>query len=188
MGVKRLRQQGVTLIELIIAIVVLGIAVVGVLTALGRTTLFQVDPMLRAQSLALAQSFMDEVTAKPFYAPDDDPRFDEDATVAVDPCNNMPDLDDLSGSDRVELLDAVCAYDGYNADTHEGGIVTPEGTSIPGLGAYNVMITVSSDNLEKPFDQVPGNCILRIEVSVDDPTGSTTRLHGYRTSSWEDCA
>lgn len=180
-------QQGVTLIELIIAIVVLGIAAVGILTALGRTTVLNVDPMLRAQSLALAESFMDEVTGKPFYVPDDDPRFDDEATPPVDPCANMPDLDDLSGSSRVVLLNAVCAYDGYDADTHEGGILTPDGGAIPGLGAYNVMVDINSNGLEAPFDDIDADCILRLTVRVTDPVGSTTRLHGYRTSSWEDC-
>lgn len=187
MGLKLRAQSGVSLIELIIAIVVLGIAVVGVLTTLGRTTLLQVDPMIRAQSLALAESFMDEVTGKPFYSPDADPRFDEDASPPIDPCADMPDLNDLSGSSRTDMLNSVCAFNGYNADTHEGGVTAPDGTTIPGLGAYNVRIEVGNSGLDTPFSSAPDNCILRIAVAVDDATGTPTRLQAYRTSGWEDC-
>ncbi|MCH8550812.1 MAG: prepilin-type N-terminal cleavage/methylation domain-containing protein [Natronospirillum sp.] len=188
MGLNLRTQSGVSLIELIIAIVVLGIAVVGVLTALGRTTLLQVDPLIRAQSLALAESFMDEVTGKPFYNPDADPRFDDGASPPIDPCADMPELSDLSGSNRLDLLNSACAYNGYNADTHEGGVMAPDGTIIPGLGAYNVRIEIGNSGLETPFSSAPANCILRITVTVDDATGTPTRLQAYRTSGWEECA
>ncbi|TGG92339.1 type II secretion system protein [Natronospirillum operosum] len=186
MGVRRLRHQGVTLIELIIAIVVLGIAAVGILTALGRTTVLNVDPMLRAQGLALAQSFMDEVSSKPFYAPSEDPRFDENA--GANPC---PGTDLNSLSSRVADLDHVCAYADYNATQHEGGLTAPDGDPVVGLSGYNVRVTVTSNADEPfsaPFDGLAPDCMLRVEVIASAPAGADTRLVSYRSSLWEGCS
>lgn len=193
MGVRRRKQQGVTLIELIIAIVVLGIAAVGILTALGRTTLLNVDPLLRAQSLALAQSFMDEVNSKPFYPEEEDPRFDENA--GADPCPGSTDLDSLSS--RAEDLDHICAYAGYNADKHEDGIKLPNDssvdTTIENLSGYNVRVEVTTNTSEEPFSSPfdgpdSDNCVLRVEVIASAPDSANTRLVSYRTSLWEGCA
>lgn len=190
MGVKQPRQQGVTLIELIIAIVVLGIAAVGILNALGRTTALNVDPLLRAQSLALAQSFMDEVTSKPFYPPDTDPAFIDDPD-SIDPCHNdeMPDLGVLNGEARNSLLQSICMFDGYDSQTHESGIKGPEDSAITGLDSYSVEVSISPGGDSAPFDNssVPANCLLRIEVSATDPSGSTLSLVSYRSSYWEEC-
>lgn len=180
MGVRARRlQQGVTLIELIIAIVVLGIAAVGILTALGRNTVLNVDPMLRAQSLALAQSFMDEVSSKPFYAPSEDPRFD--ANAGADPCPGA----DLSSLSSREELDHVCAYAGYNAAQHEDGLTAPDGAPVVGLSGYNVRVEVTSNAAETfsaPFDGLAPDCMLRVEVIASAPAGADTRLVSYRSS------
>lgn len=179
MGVNQIRtayrQQGTTLIELIIAIVVLGIAAVGILTALGRTTVQAVDPMLRAQSLAIAQSFMDEVTSRPFYTPDQDPALDE--TNDAEPCPTT------SQTTRTEF-DHICAYHQYS----ESGINTPDGSAIEGLEGYSVLVEVSnSDISDPPFNAIETVCILRIRVTTTDPSGNDLSLTSYRTSYWRDC-
>lgn len=182
MGViTRLKEQGVTLIELIIAIVVLGIAAVGILTALGRTTVLNVDPLLRAQSLALAQSFMDEVTSRPFYPAETDPSFNDSETppTSDDIC---PDDDSFSDRDEISY---ICGFDGYQ----ETGISKPDGSTISDLSQYSVLIEVGSGDIDyAPFSDVPSNCILRIEVTVSGPADTNTSLQAYRTSYWEGCS
>lgn len=179
MGViTRLREQGVTLIELIIAIVVLGIAAVGILTALGRTTVLNVDPLLRAQSLAVAQSIMDEVTSRPFYPAEEDPSFD-DSITSPEPC---PDNGSFSSRDEISY---ICGFDGYQ----ETGILKPNGDEVDGLSQYSASIEVGSDDIDDPpFSSVPINCILRIEVTVSGPADTNTSLQAYRTSYWEGCS
>lgn len=176
--------RGVTLIELIVAIVVLGIAAVGILTALGRTAVLNVDPLIRAQSLALAQSFMDEVASKPFYPPEIDPRFDPDAEAPIDPCIPV-DLNDLP--DRSTLLTFVCAFNGYVASEHEGGLVTPDGQPIARLEGYDVRVSVAPDPEGGINGDLDSECVLRVTVEAEDPSGTTTVLRSYRTSAWEDC-
>ncbi|MEX1057447.1 MAG: type II secretion system protein [Natronospirillum sp.] len=194
MAVERQQQSGVTLIELIIAIVVLGIASVGVFSALSTTTVQAVDPWLKAQSLALAQSFMDEVISKPFYPEGSDPAFDEDASAPVDPCgeDEMPNLlADLALGNRDGLLTAICMYNDYDAIKQEEGITKAEdGAPVDGLNGYNVIITVETGPFDAPFDEPfdgIGVCILRIVVNAVDPSSATTQLVSYRTSYWEKC-
>ena len=54
-------QSGVTLIELIVSIVIISIALGGILLLFVGTMKTSADPMVRAQGLAIAQSYMDEI-------------------------------------------------------------------------------------------------------------------------------
>lgn len=68
------RQHGVTLIELIVFIVIVGVALTGMLTVLNLTARTGADPMIRKQMLAIAEGLMDEVAAQPFsWCDPDDP-------------------------------------------------------------------------------------------------------------------
>jgi MSHA pilin protein MshD len=54
-------QRGVTLIEMVIFIVVVGIAVAGVAAVYSRAVLGSTDPLQRKQALLIAESLMEEV-------------------------------------------------------------------------------------------------------------------------------
>lgn len=59
------RQHGVTLVELVMAVVIISIAVTGVLLAYVQAVRNSADPMINAQALAIAEAYMDEILAKP---------------------------------------------------------------------------------------------------------------------------
>ena len=59
----KIKQQGFTLIELVMTIVILGLAALVVSSSLTALT-HSSDPMLREQATALAQALMDEILAK----------------------------------------------------------------------------------------------------------------------------
>jgi MSHA pilin protein MshD len=62
MSISRLwRQRGLSLIELIIFIVVMGIAAAGVLQMFNLATRSSADPVRRKQALLLAESYLEEV-------------------------------------------------------------------------------------------------------------------------------
>lgn len=173
-------QRGVTLIELIIAIVVLSIAVVGILNALGGNALRNVDPQIRLQALAIADSYLDEALSKSFFPPDES---STDACAAP------------VGTNRA-TWQKICDYNGYNSTTDDGGILIAADTDDPGatpfaeLSGYVVNISVSAgDGTPISFGGITSNgsdCatdtanLLRVQVDVTDPLGSTTRLVGYR--------
>lgn len=65
-------NQGFTLIELIVAMVVISVALVGVMSVINYTTLHSADPVLRLQAIAIAEAYMEEITLKNYFDPDAD--------------------------------------------------------------------------------------------------------------------
>src|SRR5262249_26444098 len=61
------RTAGVTLVELIIAIVVVGIALAAIMSVFIVTTQHSADPMGRVQAQILAEGYLDEILLKKFY-------------------------------------------------------------------------------------------------------------------------
>lgn len=61
----RHRQHGLTLVELVLAIVIISIAVSGVLMAYVTMVARSADPLINAQAVAIAEAYMDEILSKP---------------------------------------------------------------------------------------------------------------------------
>src|SRR5882762_11176683 len=68
-------QHGISPIELILFIVIVGIAVAGVVGVLSMATRASADPMIQKQALAVAEALLEEVQLQPFtYCDPDDPQ------------------------------------------------------------------------------------------------------------------
>ncbi|MCP4413001.1 MAG: type II secretion system protein [Gammaproteobacteria bacterium] len=149
------RQTGMTLVELVISIVVLSIAVVGVLSVLGKMVGRSADPMIREQSIAIAEAYLEEISQSQFEV--------------VASCPSVP-----GGGGRADYSH-ICHFHGLS-DT---GAVNQYGTSINELDNYDVTVTVSnSSNLGGLASAV----VLRIDVNVTGPTNETFTLSGYRAN------
>lgn len=61
------RIAGMTLVEVIVAIVVVGIALAAIMSVFVVTTQHSADPMPRVQAQILAEGYLDEVLLKKFY-------------------------------------------------------------------------------------------------------------------------
>ena len=59
MSTRHARQGGVTLIELIIAMVIIGVAVAGMMAAFNTTSRNRADPVLQKQMAAVAEGLME---------------------------------------------------------------------------------------------------------------------------------
>ena len=55
------RQHGLTLIELVVFIVIVGVAVAGILSVMMVTTSHSADPQRRKQALAIAEGLLEEI-------------------------------------------------------------------------------------------------------------------------------
>ena len=106
------RQAGFTLIELIFFIVVVAAGLAGILMVMDVSVARSADPMVRKQSVAIAESLMEEILLKDF----------------ADPAGGY------TGPTRA-LFDDVNDYAGY---TTVGGMRDILGNAIPGLALYNV--------------------------------------------------
>lgn len=116
------RQSGMTLIELVLAIVILGIGVSALLAIFSSTVKGSADPMLHKQMLAIAEEMMEEIVIKPYASA---------ANPAPTGCarNTFNDIGD---------------YNGYST-TSLGVICDVDGNQISSLSGYTVQVSVIAD-------------------------------------------
>ena len=94
-GVDRRRRSGVSLIELVAAIVVISVALTGTILLAETTTRHSASPMLGRQAVSIAEAYLEEALAKPYLDP-------EEGTVCPTPEVTR------------DLYDNVCDYDGLD--------------------------------------------------------------------------
>ncbi len=146
-------QRGMTLVELILTIVIVGIAATALFSAMASITGRSADPMLRQQSLAIAEGYLEEILLQD-YNPDPNP-------CAGRHCfNDVRDYHGLNDNPPRDL----------------------NGNDIPGLDNYRVSVSVSqltgTDGLGPAGAKVDA---LHIRVTVTDPAQGTLTLDGWRT-------
>lgn len=89
---ERRQQLGLTLIELLMFIVIVGIAVIGVMGLFSYATRNSVDPLLRKQALAIAEGLLEEVELAHFtYCDPNDATAETAGSAALGPgaCTSM---------------------------------------------------------------------------------------------------
>jgi MSHA pilin protein MshD len=116
------KPRGFTLIEMVVAIVVIGVGLAGVMAAFTATTRNSVDPAIRKQLLVVADQFMEEIQLKPFAAQ----------------TNTAP-----TGCAR-DTYNDVADYNGYASS---GKVCDIEGNTLAGLNGFSVSVSVQSGTL-----------------------------------------
>jgi MSHA pilin protein MshD len=111
------RQQGFTLIELIVFIIVVSVGVLGILSVFSVAVKGSGDPVIRKQSISIAEALLDEILAKDFSS------------------------GGYSGTDRLQF-DDVSDYAGY----HQVGITSLDGSPVSGLENYTLDIAVDASS------------------------------------------
>ncbi len=167
------RQCGVTLIELIVFIVIVGVALTGMLTVLNLTARTGADPMIRKQMLAIAEGLMDEVAAQAFtWCDPDDPA----ATTAVSAAACA--TPEAIGPEAAETRGgAVTPFDNVNDYNGLAGITTNiTGAAMP--PGYSAGITVAPAALNNIT--LASGAALLITVTVNFNNENMT-VEGYRT-------
>ncbi|SFC72682.1 type IV pilus modification PilV family protein [Massilia yuzhufengensis] len=151
------RMAGVTLVELVIAIVILAAALGGLVAAFAQANRASADPVVTRQMLAIADSMMEEVLLKPF-------------AVDNDPSPTRADFNDVRDFDTTDDTTA-----GYTSN----GIVDIDGVAIEGLAGYSVSVQVNNVAL----DGAPAADALRVIVTVTSGPQQLS-LTGWRTQPW----
>lgn len=115
-------QEGFTLVEMVLAIVILGVGLAGVMLAFSTVSRGAADPSIQRQMSAIAEEMLDEIALKP-YAPQ--------ANTAASGCarDSYNDIGD---------------YHGYATS---GQICTIDGVPIPALAGHSVQVQVSAGTL-----------------------------------------
>lgn len=162
------RTAGFTLVEMIIAIVIIGVGLAGVLLAFNTTVKSSADPMIHKQMLAVAEEIMEEVLLKPFTPPAGG--FTQSNTswpVACAPATaaRRTDFDDVSDYDKYQTT----------------GICDIDGVGVVGLASYGLKVTVES-GASVSLGGLSGATVAK-RVTVDVTRGGETiSLIGWRTN------
>ncbi len=115
------RMRGFTLAEALLAIVVLGVGMAGVMLAFGAVARHSADPVLRKQMMGIAQELLEEIALKPYAAA----------------ANSAP-----AGCAR-DTYNDIADYHGYSS----GGVCTIDGVVIPALASFSVSASVVAGTL-----------------------------------------
>jgi MSHA pilin protein MshD len=180
-------QAGLTLIELMIFVVVLGVGLAGVLLAINQSTVRSADPMIRKQALAAAESLLEEVLQQPFtYC---DPRDANAPTatgsgVGATACSagnysmdNTANWGALAGKSRYgpEFFNNVADY---NTFSMVGNVQDVLGQASSRLTGYSASVAVSQ--VGNAFNGAyPNADVLKVTVSVTGAS-ETLVLTGFR--------
>jgi MSHA pilin protein MshD len=164
-------NTGFTLIELIITVVVLGIGATAFTMLIIQTTRGSVDPLLRVQANAIAQSYLEEILAQSFCDPNFSNDCPNDCTANACSTCTIPD------GGRPNFND-ICDYQGLI----DAGARDRNGAPISGLGSYNVSVTVDDSASLGGLLGGAGQ-VIRVDVDVTH-TGlpGPVGLSGYRVN------
>jgi MSHA pilin protein MshD len=176
--------RGVSLVELIVFIVIVGVAMAGLFAAFNTITAASADPQVRKQVLAIAESLMEEVTLMPFTFCDPDDANAATATSSAGCAVASNSEDAAMGPEGGETRYGTPQFDNvsdYHGFAMNPGINDITNAPIGGLGAYSASITVTQAGLGAGANAIAGTEALRISITVTGPGGVSITLEGYRT-------
>jgi MSHA pilin protein MshD len=178
------RQRGLSFIELVIFIVVVGVALAAVMTAINRGIQSSADPMIRKQALAAAESLLEEIELQPFTFCD--PR-DPNVTTATSSagCSSASFSMDSTGNwgagksrygpppAGTDFYNNVGDYNGFTMTGTLNDIFKQASSNLTG---YNATVTVTQ--VGGSFSLTPAD-VLQINVTVTG-SGNSITLTGFR--------
>ena len=148
-------QGGFTLIELVVAMVIITMAATTIVGMMSAVATRSADTMQQIQAGNIADAYMCEILSRPFADPNVDGEIARAAFDDVDDYNNLP----VAGpSDRF-------------------------GNAIAGLNDYQVSVLAAPTalNVNPVGLSLPAAQALLVTVTVTSPSGFITILSGYKT-------
>jgi len=185
-------QRGVTLVELVVFIVIMGVALAGVLKVLEITGRNSADPLVRKQALSIAESLLLEIQQQPFTFCDPDDANASAATSTTDCTTQTQDTNPggagfITGPfpntesrySNTNPFDNVADYGGFTMPNAEcAGICNPNDTTpLANLGSYAATVTITRDGATLGLNN---DAALRVSVRVTGPANTVVTLSGYR--------
>ena len=203
------RQRGLTIIELVLFMVIMGVAAAGIIGVLNIGTKSSADPLRRKQAMLIAEAFMEEVQSAglTFCAPTDAnygaatvstgcatqgvvAGFGQRPNGARRPYASVADYVDAPGTPRRSFMGA----NGVDRDVNDNAL----GLDVMGNNSLGPITTTVELNVLGPAGSPNGNGalgpagrdivstannlqVLRITIVTTYGPGATIQLDGYRT-------
>ena len=151
------RGAGFTLVEMVIAIVIISVGLTGVLLAFNTAVKSSVDPLVHKQMLAIAEEMMEEILLKPYTESGTKP---SNARRSCGAATSRTGFDDIRD------------YDGYQTT----GICDVDGMAVVGLETYDV--GVEAQRVSADWQGIADT--LHVTVTVEHGNEQFV-LQGWRT-------
>ncbi len=172
------RQSGYSLLELVIFIVIVGIAVGAITLQFSQNVSHSHEPFLRQRALAVAGAYLDEIMGK---------RWNENTPIgggcvdtASPTCTGGPAPTGIGAEEGSRsLYDDV---DDYAAISGESPPRDSLGNVMTGYNA-DFTVDVSVTQPAAAWNGINANDVRRITVDVQTPTGEIITLTGYRINN-----
>jgi MSHA pilin protein MshD len=149
------RSAGVTLVELIIAMVIIAVALAGLVAAFRSSNRGSVDPLILQQKAAIAESLMGEIVLKPYNS---------------DPAALTPNVRDTYND--------VMDFNNYGSGL--SGVRDVNNNPIAGLETYTVDVKVSAVTLSGATPAL--KIAVTVSNSTDGGPQDAFVLTGWRTA------
>jgi MSHA pilin protein MshD len=171
-------MRGFSLIELLVFIVIVGIAATAMLAVMGNLTRQSAGLLPEKQAQAIAAGLLDEILGQPHTFCDPDAPNAATATAATtaacggDHENNLgPEAGETRGG--ATPFDNVNDYNGYGPVA----VIFPDGSATTNLPGYVAQVQVQGAGT---IAGVPAAQTLRVTVTVTAPNGVVARQEGVR--------
>ena len=131
------RQSGTTLIELVIAIVIISIAASTILMAISTSVASSADPMIRHQAVAIAEAYLEEIALKSFVDPDG-----VDGEASRDLYDDVDDYDGLVDNGARNQFDAAIA----DLSNYTVSVAVTASSALPSIAStdlYLISVTIT---------------------------------------------
>ncbi|MGZ8174109.1 MULTISPECIES: type IV pilus modification PilV family protein [Methylobacter] len=179
------RQSGITLIELVIFMVIVGVAMTGIISSINFNVRHSADPVVKKQALAIAEALLEEIELMPFTWCDPNDANVLTATssaIGAGGCatlsegNTAPEAGETRGGVGVGAtpFDNVNDYNGFSMAS--GAIMNIASNNL-GFNGYTAAVAV----VNKAINGITAANSLSITVTVTGPLNTTVVLEGYRT-------
>ncbi len=145
-------QRAFTLIEIVVTLVVIGIAATALLSVFSNMVSGSADPVIQQQATTVAESYMEEILRKAY----------EDPNVA-----------ETGGAEAGETRATFNDVQDYN-DLPDNLVRDQNNNPVPTLSGYTVTVSVNGSTLN-------GISAMQINVSVNHPVIDSISLSAFRT-------
>lgn len=169
----RTSRRGLTLTEVIISTLIVGLMVVSALRSTGAALRASRATSCRVRGVRLAEALMSELLATRYEEPDDTPAFGVEGTEAA------------AGTGPRTLWDDVDDYYQWDASPPQA----TDGTALPNLTGWRrrvEIVHVDPDDLSTALGNTDDRGIKRITVTVEKDGEEIAELVAIQTTAWLD--
>jgi len=168
-----MNNKGISLIETVIAIVIISIAITGILTVFYNNAINGTKPALEIKAIELGQGLMDEIMFK---------RWDEDSPLGGGQIPLSLANIGTEGETVRQNFDDLDDYNNYSDGTGSEPLKDSRGIELTGFTGFSRSVTVTFSKPTGTASSLGVNNYKKITIRVTIPTGDSFVFTGTKTN------